>query len=42
VPELWRYAGASFEIFHLHSGQYVLAHRSRALPLLTGEVLAQF
>ena len=42
VPEVWRYDGARLTIYLLESGGYVEAEQSRALPLLTADLLTNF
>jgi len=42
VPEVWRYDGARLKINLLESGGYVEVEQSRALPLLTAELLTDF
>jgi Uma2 family endonuclease len=42
VPEFWRYRKGRLYIYHLSDGGYAEASASRALPLLTGEVLTRF
>lgn len=42
VPEVWRYDGTRLTINLLESGGYVEAEQSRALPLLTAELLTDF
>lgn len=41
VKELWRYDGRSLVIYHLHSGEYVAADASLALPMLTSSRLTE-
>jgi Uma2 family endonuclease len=40
VPEIWRYDGATFEIYHLSGADYSLSPVSRAFPFLTSAALA--
>jgi Uma2 family endonuclease len=42
VPEIWRYNGKSMSIYYLTSEGYVAAPSSRALPVLTSDVLSEF
>jgi Uma2 family endonuclease len=42
VPELWRYDGLSFEMYHLTETGYVKSPTSLALPFLTAAVLTDF
>lgn len=42
VPEFWRYDGAALTIYQLKEGEYVASEASRALPLLTANVLTEF
>jgi Uma2 family endonuclease len=42
VPEIWRYDGHQVHIYTLATAGYVGSETSRALPLLTGAVLASF
>ncbi|OLC33715.1 MAG: hypothetical protein AUH28_10295 [Acidobacteria bacterium 13_1_40CM_56_16] len=42
VPEIWRYDGRRVVFYHLTESGYVEASASRALPLLTPDVLLQF
>jgi Uma2 family endonuclease len=42
VPEIWRYDGQEMTILHLQEAGYVSAERSRALPLLTSQVLTAY
>lgn len=39
VPEIWRYDGVLFEIYHLADGQYEEAQASQAFPFLTADVM---
>lgn len=41
VPELWRYDGVLFEMYHLVGAQYQEAHTSRAFPFLTADVMTK-
>lgn len=42
IPEVWRYDGHTVTMFLLQPDQYVETSASRALPILTPEVLARF
>ena len=42
IPELWRYDEIQMTICHLQEGQYVKASASRALPMLTSQILTEF
>ena len=42
VPEIWRYDGEVCALHALENGEYVLLQTSKALPMLTGEVLTGF
>lgn len=42
VPELWRYDGLSFEMYHLTETGYVEAPASLAFPFLTASVMTDF
>jgi Uma2 family endonuclease len=42
VPEVWRYDGQELTIYQLQIDHYALAQTSRALPVLTSEVLTDF
>jgi Uma2 family endonuclease len=42
VPEVWRYDGQTLTIYQLQPDYYVLAEMSRALPVLTSQVLTDF
>ncbi len=43
VSEIWRYDGKKFEIYELQADKtYLEIERSKALPLLTSEILADF
>jgi Uma2 family endonuclease len=41
-PEIWRYDGHSMTIYELRDGGYLPVPSSRALPLLTSDVLTEF
>ena len=42
VPEIWRYDGATAEIYHLQGQSYVIAEFSLAFPLLSADALSKF
>lgn len=42
VPELWRYDGVSFEMYHLTETGYVESRASLAFPFLTASVMTDF
>lgn len=42
VPEVWRYDGQAFRMYHLESGEYLGCDRSLAFPLLTTSDLQRF
>ena len=42
VPELWRYDGKSMTIYHLEHGEYLATDSSRALPMLSSDILTEF
>jgi Uma2 family endonuclease len=42
VSEIWRYDEESLIIYHLEAGQYVEMPSSRALPILSADVLSEF
>lgn len=42
VPEIWRFEGQLLTIYLLEQGRYEEAETSRALPMLTGQILTQF
>ncbi len=42
VPEIWRYDGSQFSIWHLANQAYAPAPSSLAFPFLTAEHLAEF
>ncbi|HMV46739.1 MAG TPA: Uma2 family endonuclease [Blastocatellia bacterium] len=42
IPEIWRYDGRTVTMFLLQQDHYVEAAASRALPMLTPEVLTRF
>jgi Uma2 family endonuclease len=42
VPEVWRYESGQLSIYLLEDGSYVEAAQSRALPLLTAELLTNY
>ncbi len=41
IPEIWRYDGTLFEIYHLNAQGYLPAPASRAFPLLTATVMTE-
>src|SRR5262249_9318093 len=41
IPEVWRYDGKAVTIFLLEQDRYVETDASRALPMITTEVLAR-
>ena len=41
IPEIWRYDGTLFEIYHLSPSGYVAALASRAFPLLTAALMTE-
>ena len=42
VPEIWRYDGKSMTIYHLERGEYFATDSSRALPMLSSDILTEF
>lgn len=42
VPEIWRFDGYALTIYHLSATGYVEQPASRALPMLTGELLTAY
>jgi Uma2 family endonuclease len=42
VSEVWRYEGEEVSIFLLEDSEYVQAMRSKALPVLTSQILTEF
>jgi len=42
VPEVWRYDGQELTIYQLQTDQYATVQMSRALPVLTSQVLTDF
>ena len=42
VPEIWHYDGRSMMIHYLEQGEYILADSSRALSMLSADVLTEF
>ncbi len=42
VPELWRYDEWAITIYHLQEGEYVVAEKSLALPMLTSQILTEY
>ncbi|MFN0112451.1 MAG: Uma2 family endonuclease [Blastocatellia bacterium] len=42
VPEIWRYDGDRMAILHLQNETSVVTEISRALPMLTAEILTEY
>ncbi len=42
VPEIWRYDGQEMTILHLQEADYIKAETSRALPMLSPQVLTEY
>ncbi len=42
VPEIWRYDGEHLQIHLLEQDTYVIANKSRALPILASQILTEY
>ncbi len=42
VPELWRYDGFEATIYHLQENEYIEAKASKALPIITSDILTEY
>ena len=42
IHEIWRYDGISMKIHHLERGEYLPSDSSRALPMLSADILTEF